>query len=199
MTCYEQFQPFWEAMEIFTKNTAAAAKDLLANPTPHVKCDTPFVYGDSTLFKESCATGMLVQILLEPSLCSNHAYICKAFGIPKTQDFISTYENVKNTRAGDEEQARLFLSRDVFEETSDSVKPVLFALHHRIFWNPKVMSVFLDIANEVRLLLKAGSVWDRRITKGLIGRSQKPDHPRVAKTFKWASGKISNPVKRPGL
>ena len=158
MTCYEQFQPFWEAMEIFIKNTAAAAKDLLANPTPHVKCDTPFVY--STLSKKSCATGygMLVQILLEPSLFSNHAHICKAFGIPKTQDSISTYENVKNTRAGDEEQARLFLSHDVFEETSDSVKPALFALHHRIFWNLKVMSAFLDMANEVRLLLKAGSV-----------------------------------------
>ena len=104
----------------------------------------------------TCATGMLVQVFPEPSLCTNYAYLCKAYGIPEKEAFLSGYGRVKNTEAGDDEQARLFLSRDLFDVNPLGARAVQFALHHRMFWNKKLMSVFLSMANEVRLVLKTG-------------------------------------------
>ena len=75
---------------------------------------------------------------------------------PGASAFLSGYGRVKNTEAGDDEQARLFLSRDLFDVNPLGARAVQFALHHRMFWNKKLMSVFLSMANEVRLVLKTG-------------------------------------------
>lgn len=138
-----------EALDTFTTKTAADARALLASP-PRTNCSKWVLDIEGT----KCATGMLVQVLLEPSLSAKFAYISKAYGIPAQEDFVSGYHNVKNTQMGDDQQARVFLSRDLFDEkTQAGVRPVQFALHHWMFLHTTLMSVFLDMANEIRLLL----------------------------------------------